>query len=555
MAAQVATIESKIVSDINLVKSVYTIVQKAGTMSMNEIEKEATTNKDGVKKYSVCVSDIGIDIRDPSEYECTKKKIPTTKFTYDSSDITIVGGVALNLYDYLFNPSKGRIELEPLINYIKKETSDIDIVWWPRTSYTEKIINSKSEVIGDLVKKFKEKIISEFNNDDSKEFRDLIKKLIIEHSKNGIVDETGRIIIVDKTDDVIIGAKAKHSPLPGVYSIKISCTIGVLSFKLCDISVHDTGSSQKYKLDGTVPKLEFMDQDPIFSTNAPGYLNHKPIMIEVDKASPVIIVPNIKSFVNQQMLAFNNFIISRDEDKLKKALINYKRVQFIKLLFEKMKIFFEKMKIIYPYVNYIKKYDQDVNYIIKYIDTLTTESIKQYSDNILELCKDRNTTNELVNKLCNLPIFAEKSYMKRFPPAKASASTASSSQPPLSPRPPLGSTPLPREYINYGTRFHGNAQQRSPPVSYVPQGSIPVPLQSLLTSTASTSQPPLPPSSTPVQYYHPPLTPRPPRSSTRGNDSRFYSGVKPYTRGGRTYRKKKTKRYSRKNGKSTKKST
>ena len=53
--------------------------------------------------------------------------------------ITIVGGAALNVYDYTLKALEERHTLEALENYIKKKTSDIDIVWWSHESRNIKI--------------------------------------------------------------------------------------------------------------------------------------------------------------------------------------------------------------------------------------------------------------------------------------------------------------------------------------------------------------------------------------------------------------------------------
>jgi hypothetical protein len=65
--------------------------------------------------------------------------------------------------------------LGELNNYIKKKTSDIDMVWWPRPSTDKHLISSKSEAIIQLASVFREKLQEGFNT-STKVLESKIKK-------------------------------------------------------------------------------------------------------------------------------------------------------------------------------------------------------------------------------------------------------------------------------------------------------------------------------------------------------------------------------------------
>lgn len=68
----------------------------------------------------------------------------------------IIGGMAIALYDYVIRDIKQSRRLPSLKNSLTKNTSDIDMVWWPRipasmsTSSNKEIITIHSPGIKQL---------------------------------------------------------------------------------------------------------------------------------------------------------------------------------------------------------------------------------------------------------------------------------------------------------------------------------------------------------------------------------------------------------------------
>ena len=294
-------ISSKILSDVEIIADIYKIIKDAGLEATKDkevksLQKEVCTikpNKMGITRFSPCVTS-------------------TNRYSieYDANDIMIVGGAALNVYDYKLRALKERRGLGALEDYIKKKTSDIDIVWWPRKASNTEIIISKSTAIIELVRVF-EVELQEKLNEASKELELKIKPYITNASN---------------TDELKIYINSFQTRPAGVFNITITFQIKNKLLKICDISVHDGGAGQKLDENGNqINYVQDMSKDPMYCNPTPGSTNSiKYLTVNgID-----IAVPNIESFVKQQMLAFDNLIRLNEV----KGFINYKRVEFIKQL-------------------------------------------------------------------------------------------------------------------------------------------------------------------------------------------------------------------------------
>jgi hypothetical protein len=366
-------ISSMIISDVDIIGHIYTIIKNAGIKTVNAESVKA-------KQSSTCVSKA--NTIGSNRFNC--KYTDDYTILYDANDIMIVGGAALNIYDYLLSGLKMRKEFGQLEQYIKKKTSDIDIVWWPRVVIDKRgntiesdIVVSKSDAIAELANTFKDELQKQFN-----ENKELLHSKIKNYIKN-----IGDVIEVD------VGVKPT---LPaGVWNINISFKIKGEEYKLCDVIIHDSGSSQQYDFNGNeITTLQYMSSDSIYSTPKQGFGNS---ISYLNVIGTYIALPNIQSFVKQQMLAFSNLIDKRDLDK---GFINYKRVEFIKKILTSLNVSDTKNK-----TDLLEVFKTDNMYypqtIINEINVIENTMIRRLSSKILKLCSTSSNTNDtIVKELC-----------------------------------------------------------------------------------------------------------------------------------------------------------
>lgn len=365
-------LSSTILSHVDIIAYIYSIVQHAGYEAIQNTEFQAS-------KRNVCVIKPYIQGQNRATTDCIK----TTSYgiDYDSNDIMIVGGAALNVYDYKLNEFKTRRGLGALEDYIKKKTSDIDIVWWPRPDTDNEIITSKSEAIITLVRVFKDKLIKGFS-----ENKEALEKKIKPFIKNG-----------NNSDNLEIDISSFHTWKAGVFNISIVFKIKNIILKICDVVVHDSGSSQRFDANGReITDLRFMIEDPVYCAPNPEYSNAI-TYLNIDDVN--IAVPNIWSFVEQQMFAFDNLVRSRQI----KGFINYKRVEFIKSLLSSFKLNNVSNKHNYKNLKEVFKTDNPeyITLIIEEITKRIYDSIDKEKQYILQLCDTINTTNDsIIRELC-----------------------------------------------------------------------------------------------------------------------------------------------------------
>lgn len=360
-------ISSKILSDVEIIADIYSIVKAAGL---------AATNDKEVKSLQKEVCTIKPDIMDVIRFSKCKPSTNSYSIEYDANDIMIVGGAALNVYDYKLREFKERRRLGALETYIKKKTSDIDIVWWPRKASNTDIIISTSTAIIELVRVFKEKL-QEKLNEASKELELKIKRYITNASN---------------ADKLKIDVSSIETRVVGVFNITIIFQIKEKILKICDIVIHDSGASQRYDPDGNqINYVTYMNFDPLYCNPMPGLPNSiKYLTVNgID-----IAVPNIESFVKQQMLAFDNLIRLNEV----KGFNNYKRVEFIKQLLSS----FVNLENSSDFLEVFGTDSQEIlSYYIYIINKRVNESINKLDTQIIGICKTTNTsTDKIVEELC-----------------------------------------------------------------------------------------------------------------------------------------------------------
>jgi hypothetical protein len=295
-------ISSAILINDFIIAKIYSIIKGAGLA--------ATKTGDVIsKKNDVCI----IQSNQPG---MTRKsgchKSTDYYIEYNSNDLVVVGGAALNLYDFKLRQFKGRHKMGGLETFVKKTTSDIDIVWWPHSvkdmsgrNTSDIIVTSQSGAIQILADVFVYILDQKMN-----ENMDTLYNFFNEAVKPYSIDTFSHNI------------SKKNIEAPGVISITIEFNINNINVKLCDISIHDSGSSQLFNRTGQyINTLLPMSDDLLYVTSNPVPRN--------DINNTYIAVPNILLFIYQQMFASNNM---KRRGNIEKSSINFKRILYIKEL-------------------------------------------------------------------------------------------------------------------------------------------------------------------------------------------------------------------------------
>lgn len=387
------SLSSKILTDVRIIANIYNIINIAGSKAINSDFVKSTSNNVNIVKPNI----VGVNRRTADCRGAKYKKrrnmsnsglcIKSDEYmiSFDENDIMIVGGAALNVYDYLLKDFKHRRGISAIEEYIKKKTSDIDIIWWPRLtsnvkapnkSISNEIIVSTSEAIENLVTEFKKQLEIELNINIQ-----LIRKLLIPY-------------IDDISNDDILDFKINWIPIypAGVHKLEIEFNIKGNILDLIDISIHDSGASQRFDINGNlINDLRYMDIDPVYCSpelsQTENSIHSFPINID-NTTSLMVRVPSIYSFIEQQMFAFDNLI----RESQPKSLINYKRVEYIKLLLESWKN--ENKDDIYII-------GTNIPWSLKHLDERQNYSIDKFRDKILKLCDIINSKDDkYIEKLC-----------------------------------------------------------------------------------------------------------------------------------------------------------
>ena len=300
MASDVSRLDHKIVAadllaaDIRIPVILCLAVQAAAM--------KVTGEKGAFVGKGICVRSIGSPVTDRFR-TCAKVEEKGT-VEYYPNDLMVIGGMALKLYDYVIRDIKKSRGLPSLKNILSKNTSDIDMVWWPRK---DEIITINSRGIMELRDKFIEKIKEELQDT---------------YSQPNIV--TMILGYVENATSFATEVEAGHtSPIFGAIHIYIYFIITYsdntkIKLEMCDIAIHDSGSSQQ----NANNTLQFMTEDPVYcnplteinrlAINPPYHIN----------------VPSIQKLVIQQLFAFKNLLALGSD----KYLINYNRLRYIQSL-------------------------------------------------------------------------------------------------------------------------------------------------------------------------------------------------------------------------------
>jgi hypothetical protein len=198
--------------------------------------------------------------------------------------------------------------LGELKEYIKKKTADIDINWWPIVTREDMIPIISSEIIVHLANYFHQELQAEFDEHSS---------MLLQHIKPFIPN-------IKPEDRLQISVSQRLTFLAGVYNYTIIFIIKDKILKICDINLHDAGSGQRYdKFGKEINELRPMIDDPTYCN--PNQ-SHVYSISYLSIGNEFVAVPNIVSLVQQQLFAFENLL---RQNKTEKALVNYRRVEFI----------------------------------------------------------------------------------------------------------------------------------------------------------------------------------------------------------------------------------
>jgi len=288
----------------------------------------------------------------------------TTRYwmEYHPDDIVIVGGMAVALYDALIQQNTRACGIQSL-PYVNNNTSDIDMVWYPRITDTEpdrvyEVLTMRSPAMEEHVMRLEEAIKQAIQ--DNSIVRDNIVYII----KNKIPHVESVQLMVEKSNTGL---------LAGAHKILIVCILTytdhtTITFELCDLSIHDGGSSQiTQKEDGSLILVP-MYYDPMYCS--PFYqliMIHTPLHVGIS-------VPNIVGMIKQQLLAFQN-LLHKSSDKY---IIYYKRIRYLQMIIT--------LQNRYPIVKIWGTPTEKVEILHMVIDNMIQSITKEYS-NEEELCK------------------------------------------------------------------------------------------------------------------------------------------------------------------------
>lgn len=294
MAAEAAisnnasVMQTSIISDQRAIQFIYKAIQDAG-INAHDIEKE--------KRLPYYLTEIGSSTRllQPRHVLNVYDKPP---LAYISKDITIIGGSALNIYDSKLVGFKQRRpdEFKSLRNELDRETTDIDMVWWPRETNKKSgyIYTADSTAIFSFVQTFIQSLYYTLNK---------LPKGLIQGFTN-------------------VEIQPRFIPTIGVHFITITFLINNIKYKIADLAIHDNGGSQQYDSSGNeIKEIVSMYDDPIYCSSisreeysTTSFYNTRPY------------VPNITWYVKQQLFAFGNFRMRGDLNKMN---IIQKRIEYL----------------------------------------------------------------------------------------------------------------------------------------------------------------------------------------------------------------------------------
>jgi len=317
--SQKSELEVDIVNDPDIVLYFYEIMQSAAKHAVNK-DKIKNSNKYDML-YDV------VELGKEGQFRSIKNNSNNSKFRtidyfveYNPKDIYVYGGCALTLYDIALHGLKRKHGLNALETRVRRKTTDIDLVWFPHVPHvlvgTGHMVTSQSPAIKAMVSRL-EIYLKE-------------NKSLYQSTLQGLLREKlGDRYTIDSVKDFTI--KHTHIMHIGAHHIEVSCVVNGETLKLCEMSIHDSGSSQQYNENHErIPFLQPMTEDPIYCPPNE--------MVHVHIHDKEILVPNIALYCKQQLFIVGNKLRSDDfPTPYEKALGSFYRVAFVLYLLESLR--------------------------------------------------------------------------------------------------------------------------------------------------------------------------------------------------------------------------
>jgi hypothetical protein len=293
-------LSSELLTNLNVTSCVYLLIKSAAKRIHDKMTKRNQT----------CAYPIGTIATNRQQVCAISTRY---QMEYHPDDIVVVGGIAMALYDAIMQDSK---QAYAIPYYLSRNTSDIDMVWYPRITDNEpttsyEVLTIRSPAMEEHVVRLEEEMKQVFRE----------KSIIM----NNIVYNIKNIIPHIMTVRLTVG----HSDaglLAGVHKILIFCTLmytdhTTITFELCDLSIHDGGSSQITQNEDGSRVIVPMYHDPMYCSPFEITTIYTPHYVGIG-------VPNLISMMKQQLLAFQN-LLHRSSDK---CIIYYRRIQYLQII-------------------------------------------------------------------------------------------------------------------------------------------------------------------------------------------------------------------------------
>jgi hypothetical protein len=323
-------IASELLANTTFAVTLYALIKN----SMTDISQ---TNK-------VCSYPVGTEAKARFK-SCADAESKRYLVGYHPFDITVVGGMAVSFYDAAIASVKAGRKLKPLKEYLSRNTTDMDIIWWPRIidfqpNMPEEVITINSPGIREHVGRFEAALNTIFHEEKYVEM---------------LSDQVFKILPNVKSVDINVSQSDKGLNA-GVMKVVVYFTLTfaddtAMTIEMCDISIHDGGSSQITLGRTSQPVLVPMTNDPV-------YINFNTDIKVIPFVGGIVVnLPLLMTLVKQQLFAFSNLLNQMSE----KCIINYYRIRYFLFLMKPrntyttalLHIFSMPPEAVMEYINYM----------------------------------------------------------------------------------------------------------------------------------------------------------------------------------------------------------
>jgi len=228
---------------------------------------------------------------------------------YDSSHIITIGGSALSLYNIFLSQFKDRHHINEISDFMGKDTSDMDMIWWPFRS--DAIYVSTSPYIVELATSVAGKLQQQMDS-----------------RNENLTTLLNRVLKMKNTYE----CECIMTPMHHIGTLHVELFLKINGQKMdksiCDLSIHDSSCSQQYNMMFQTYQTVGPMTNDIYYITLQDYIN----------IGNFGNIPRIDAFVQQQLFTFGTIMnrIATNPDKIhekaRKAMICYLRVEFVQRL-------------------------------------------------------------------------------------------------------------------------------------------------------------------------------------------------------------------------------